>query len=178
MILSHELIRKLFLMQHINVNQKQQQGFTLLEMITVAIIVGILAAISAPNFLTLLRRNEFRQTATQFEGILQKSQREAIRTSESCEVDIDPPPNKDEYPTVNSCIDNITLSNVDTVEFGDSASEVDDNFSIEYGFRGNTNFNNNPIRLCSEQGNITRELTISSPLGLISKETVEGNQCS
>ena len=35
---------------------EKDKGFTLIEVITVVIIVGVLAAISAPNFLGLLNR--------------------------------------------------------------------------------------------------------------------------
>ncbi len=75
-------------MWHWNVHSKNQ-GFTLIEILTVAIIIGIVSAIAAPNFLGLLNRNRVNQGLTELEGAINEAQRQAIRTGKSCTITLD-----------------------------------------------------------------------------------------
>ncbi|MDJ0588552.1 MAG: prepilin-type N-terminal cleavage/methylation domain-containing protein [Pleurocapsa sp. MO_226.B13] len=68
--------------------RKLDKGFTLLEMITVVIIVGVIAAIAAPNFLGLLNRNRVNEAIRQIEGGLKEAQKQAIRSGKQCTVNI------------------------------------------------------------------------------------------
>ena len=68
---------------------KKNKGFTLLEMITVVIIVGVVAAIAAPNFLGLLNRNRVAQATDQIEAALREAQKIAVRNGKSCSITID-----------------------------------------------------------------------------------------
>lgn len=72
---------------------KLNKGFTLLEMITVVIIVGVIGAIAAPNFLGLLNRNRINEAMRQIEGALKESQKQALRGGQSCSITIDPTDN-------------------------------------------------------------------------------------
>jgi prepilin-type N-terminal cleavage/methylation domain-containing protein len=64
--------------------RKSSSGFTLIEMLVVFIIIGVIAAIAAPNFLGLLNRNRIN-----VESALKEAQRQALRQGKSCTVAID-----------------------------------------------------------------------------------------
>jgi prepilin-type N-terminal cleavage/methylation domain-containing protein len=69
--------------------RKSSSGFTLIEMLVVFIIIGVIAAIAAPNFLGLLNRNRINDAAQQVESALKEAQRQALRQGKSCTVAID-----------------------------------------------------------------------------------------
>ena len=62
------------------------KGFTLIEVITAVIILGVLAAIAAPNFLGLLNRNRLNQGLSEVEGAVREAQRLAIRRGKTCSI--------------------------------------------------------------------------------------------
>ena len=68
--------------------RKCNSGFTLIEMITTVIIVGVIAAIASPNLLGLLNRNRVNEAMRQIEGGLKEAQKQAIRTGKGCTIDI------------------------------------------------------------------------------------------
>lgn len=69
-----------------NVHKKSNWGFTLIEMITTVIIVGVLAAIAAPNFLGLLNQSRVKDGLSAVEGAIKESQRLAIRRGKTCKI--------------------------------------------------------------------------------------------
>ena len=73
-----------------------QKGFTLLELIIIMAVVGILAAVSAPSFASMLDSMKIDQTVNELRISLQDTQRQAIRTSQMCVVQI--PANQGESP--------------------------------------------------------------------------------
>ena len=74
------------LLYYVRKQDKNNKGFTLIEMITVVIIVGVIAAIAAPNFLSLLNQNRVKQALEQVEGAVKESQRLAIRRGKTCRI--------------------------------------------------------------------------------------------
>lgn len=68
--------------------RKNNSGFTLLEMLVTAIIVGVIAAVTLPNLLGLLNRNRINDAMGKVEGALKEAQKQAIRTGKSCSVSI------------------------------------------------------------------------------------------
>ncbi|MEM7758912.1 MAG: prepilin-type N-terminal cleavage/methylation domain-containing protein [Cyanobacteria bacterium P01_A01_bin.40] len=69
--------------------RKNNSGFTLIEVIVVTIIVGIIAAISVPNFFSLLQRNRVTEALSSIEGALREGQKQAERDGSGCDLTID-----------------------------------------------------------------------------------------
>lgn len=65
---------------------KTERGFTLYEILTVLLIVGILCAITAPSFLGMLNRGKVNDATNKLRGAFQEAQREAMRKSKTCTV--------------------------------------------------------------------------------------------
>lgn len=69
-----------------NARRTNNRGFTLIEVLTAVIIVGVLASIAAPNFLGLLNQNRVKQSLEIIEGAIKESQRLAIRRGKTCKI--------------------------------------------------------------------------------------------
>ena len=80
------------------------KGFTLIETLVTAVIIGIVAAIAAPNLIGLMNATRVKQGIAQVEGAIKEAQRQAIRESKSCTVNIDNPSTGYNYVRGASCI--------------------------------------------------------------------------
>ena len=69
-----------------DVRRKSNKGFTLIEMLTAVIIVGILAAIAAPNLLGMLNQTRVKEGLGQVEGAIREAQKLAMRRGKTCIV--------------------------------------------------------------------------------------------
>lgn len=67
----------------------QNAGFTLIELIVATVIIGILAAISAPGMLAWYSNTKVNVALNQVRGTLKQAQRKAIQKSKPCMVEID-----------------------------------------------------------------------------------------
>ena len=67
-------------------NNQQDAGFTLLEVIVVAVIIGILGAIAAPGWLGFVNRQRLNKANDAVLGALQQAHRQAIRTKRDYSV--------------------------------------------------------------------------------------------
>lgn len=66
-----------------------QLGFTLIEILVTISVVGILAAIVAPNFTSWFSSKKTIDVADQIEGAIKEVQTESIKRSISCTLNID-----------------------------------------------------------------------------------------
>ena len=67
---------------------RKNSGFTLIEVIVVTIIVGIIAAISVPNFFAFLSRQQMNSALEQLLGGVKETQQQAMRQGIQCRVNI------------------------------------------------------------------------------------------
>lgn len=66
--------------------RKYNSGFTLIEMITVVIIVGVIAAIAAPNLLGMLNRSRLDEAMRQVAGGLKEVRKQAENRGKACKI--------------------------------------------------------------------------------------------
>jgi prepilin-type N-terminal cleavage/methylation domain-containing protein len=71
---------------------QSQRGFTLIETLIIVLIVGVLAAISAPSFLSWLNSKRVEHALVKVEAALQETQSEATKRSKACTLTIPAPP--------------------------------------------------------------------------------------
>ena len=76
--------------------RKYNSGFTLIEMMVVVIIVGVIAAIAAPNLLGMLNRSRVDEAMRQIAGGLKEAQKQAEKKGKKCEIEI----NESDYSKV------------------------------------------------------------------------------
>ena len=69
-----------------NVHKSINKGFTLVEMITAVIIVGVIASVAAPNFLGMLNQARVKDGLAQVEGAIKETQRLAARRGKPCRI--------------------------------------------------------------------------------------------
>ena len=70
--------------------KKRDRGYTLAELMITLVIVGIIAAIAVPNFLSLLSRIRLEGALQQLLGAINETQRLAMVRGKSCQINIDP----------------------------------------------------------------------------------------
>ena len=106
----------------------QQQGFTLAEVIMVLAIIGILAAIAIPNFLSWLPNMRLKAAARDLYSSMQKARAEAIKTNRSHAIVFDTANNRYVLCSSPGADDNwSTLADntvVETTDFGNYKSGV------------------------------------------------------
>ncbi|AFZ12588.1 type 4 pilin [Crinalium epipsammum PCC 9333] len=68
--------------------RNNSKGFTLLEMMIVLMLVGIMAAIATPSFLAMNNNSKVNDAVTKVSGALQEAQKEAMRKSQTCGVQV------------------------------------------------------------------------------------------
>lgn len=143
---------------------KNNQGFTMIEILTVVVIIGILSAIAAPSFLGMLNKNKLSNALAQVRGALQEAQREAINKSKTCEVTI--PEGNDQ--TINSTPSDCLVTGSRTLK-DINIEHVTGTGKIEFDFKGRTNVSSaGTIRLSVPDTSLTQKcLVVSEGLGII-----------
>jgi prepilin-type N-terminal cleavage/methylation domain-containing protein len=64
----------------------KSRGFTLIEMIVIVVVIGVLAAIAAPNLSQWLHQKQVDEALGKIDLALQETQSEAIKRNKSCEL--------------------------------------------------------------------------------------------
>ena len=133
-------------------NKKSDCGFTLIELAVVLCIIGVIAAIAAPNLLALLNRYKVNRATETLVGAIKEAQRQAMRQNKLCRVNINTTNN-----TITGTPANCLLSE----------RKIEDNIKIRTNIRGTI-----PNISFSFRGSTTKMGTI-----VISSEGTNSQQC-
>jgi prepilin-type N-terminal cleavage/methylation domain-containing protein len=145
--------------------RRSNSGFTLTEMIVTIIIIGVIAAIAAPNLLGLLNRNRVNEAVRQIEGAIKEAQRQAIRESSSCTVNI--------TSATRTVSGGCLLSN----RIINSNVNINSDHTIAFSGKGNTD-SSATIVVSTSNNNVQKCLNISAGLGLIREGDYDGTNCN
>lgn len=179
-----------------NAHKKSSQGFTLAEVMVIVVIVGILAALAIPNLRGWLNKKQVDSAVDKVRGALSEAQREAIRNSLGCKVNLDAVTEKVSAIYVNAAGDpidkvgkpitsgnppisclvtgdrNLREADLAVGFFGVAKSSVDMQSNVtstQFSYRGTNTLGSAGTITFSASGNSSykRCLVISSPLGIM-----------
>jgi prepilin-type N-terminal cleavage/methylation domain-containing protein len=141
----------------------KSRGFTLIEMIVIVMVIGVLAAIAAPNLSQWLRQKQVDEALGQIDLALQETQTEAVKRNQSCRLVL----SRGENPPLsgNCLLSNRTLKGVTLNHSADNNP-----WTITFNFKGeNSDPDKDPgtLWLTSPNGNVQAKcLVISFGIGL------------
>ena len=159
-------------MQLYNV-RKKNNGFTLLEMLITVIVVGILAAILAPNLIGLYNQNQVRDGLAKVESSLKEAQRQAIKLSKTCTVSFNTT-SKTITASPNGCLlSNRTLEGSVNITTNDSTPST--TFNMPFSYKGNYGGIGKTIIITGDNTNERKCLTITSGIGIMRTGDFVGN---
>ncbi len=122
----------------VHYKNNSDRGFTLMELMVILTIIGVIAAIASPTFVSLVSRYRLNGALQQLLGAINESQRLAMLQGKSCQIKIST--NTNDITANAGCL----LSN----------REINDGITIRSNFPGKTNIT------FSHKGNTTRMGTI------------------
>jgi prepilin-type N-terminal cleavage/methylation domain-containing protein len=160
---------------HSTVDCYGAKGFTQAELMVAILVMGILAAIAAPNLSQWLRQKQVDAAFNQIEFALQETQTEAVKRHQACYLNL---PRGDDPTLTGNCLvtgdrvlKDVTLNH----------NRTSDSWKISFNEYGeNRSVSNDPgtLWLSSTDGNVRSKcLVISVGIGLKRSGKYESNKC-
>ncbi|QUS60147.1 prepilin-type N-terminal cleavage/methylation domain-containing protein [Synechocystis sp. PCC 7339] len=160
------------------------RGWTLIEVVVVAVIVSILASLALPSFGKMQARNQLRSAMAEVQGAIQEAQRNAIKRGSSCTVVINPSTRTVNQASLGStgCVPSPVTIKTNT---GISFTQPSTTTTITFSYKGNpssTNItagNDDVIVLRHEITSLEpRCLVVSSGIGIMRSGYYQGSTCT
>lgn len=159
------------------------QGWTLIEVGVVVIIVSILASLAFPSFGKMQARNQLRGAMSQVQVAFQEAQRNAIKKGSSCEITINASNGtiaQDTDSANSGCIPNpVVIPNDQGITMASTST------TITFSYKGNpssTNLDAGNNELITLSHDITsledRCLVIASGIGIMRSGYYDGTDCT
>ena len=161
-----------------------RNGFTIMELMIVLVIVAILSAVAIPNLRSSMRREQLTATSLGIVNWLERVRNQAVKDMELCELSI----TTDEASDVSLAItsdspgcSNLTTFNI--VEQNNTPSEISlalsESSDSEFSFspRGSVN-RDQEIELTMEGSPTTRCIKVLAPVGLMRIGIKRDGACS
>jgi prepilin-type N-terminal cleavage/methylation domain-containing protein len=159
---------------NVRLSNSKQQGFTLIEVLIVVVIIGILSAIATPSVLAHYAVTKLNNSLEILQSSLELSQAEAMKTSKSCTVNIPDGSGSELTTTCSAGLSNNTFELDDEITVSSDLSGTPKR--VIYSFKGTTNADNT-ITLSSANTSLQKCLVISPVVGLIRTGNMEGGSC-
>ena len=166
-----------------NLRPKNNKGFTLIEILSAVIVLGVVAAIVSPNLLKLMNATRVKDGIAKLEGGIKDGQKQAMRLGKRCQVSIDTTNKRVTAQTVEATPENCLLSN----------RELDDNVLIStndpvitFSSKGTPDNTNQSVYVVymTDGTDEQRCLVVSTGLGIVRSgryngdpTTLNGNNC-
>ena len=151
--------------------KKGDRGFTLIELAVVSVIIGIIAAIAAPNLLGLLNRYRVNRATETLVGAIKEAQKQAMRQGKLCRVNINPANNTITGTPANCLLNNRKIEDSITIRTNIRGTIP----NISFSFRGSTT-KMGTIVISSEGTNFQQCFVISSGTGIARTGTYTGSR--
>lgn len=123
--------------------RRHQVGFTLIETLVIILVVGVLAALSAPSFTALMDSIRVDQTIVEVRTALQSTQRQAIRGTQVCSVMLQIAPEPDRRTDNQSRTGSSTSASGPSIATSSNSGSGSQNSKGNNTSNGNNNVNNN-----------------------------------
>jgi type II secretory pathway pseudopilin PulG len=161
----------------------KHQGWTLIEIAAVTVMVGIMAAIAMPSMLGMQARSDLKDAQNQVKGALQGAQRIAIKKGQSCAIRFTTT-GVTAVDSTSGCVPNpVTLDTGMSLEWrsGDSGSfSSSGNQDLTFSYRGNPDNANNLWFVLKYPSRTPEQkcIVMSAGLGIMRSGYIDGTNCT
>ena len=157
------------------------QGFTMVELLIVLVILAILSAIALPNLRSGMRREQLAATSLGLISWLERARNQAVKDMESCQINIE-----SSAASLAIASNSPGCTEIETFKVADQENtptdvslELTDDSESEFSFspRGTVN-SDQEIELTMEGSPTTRCIKVIAPVGLVRSGIKRDGSCS
>lgn len=151
---------------------RNQQGFTLIETAIIALVIGIIGAVSLPSFLSLLNARRVDQGLSNLDSALKQIQLEAVRQSRDCTITIPSGSN----PVIASTTNCLRIGSQTLTGINLASSAATSPLTITFDFKGRpSNTTEQTVVLSLANGEGTKKCLVIAPgIGISRTGTYSG----
>ena len=161
--------------------KEANQGFTMVELLIVLVILAILSAIALPNLRSGMRREQLAATSLGLISWLERARNQAVKDMESCQINIE-----SSAASLAIASNSPGCTEIETFKVADQENtptdvslELTDDSESEFSFspRGSVN-SDQEIELTMEGSPTTRCIKVIAPVGLVRSGIKRDGTCS